>query len=164
MNMTHSTVVGSDQDKIIAHAKAVCLKKGVKLTRLRQQILQLVWSNHKPVGAYAIMEQLEQNSKREHVAPPTVYRSLDFLLEQGLIHKVHSQNAYIACCSPIHKHGDVLFICNGCGVALEVPNNSIQQAVNLSASQNRFMVQDQIFEIKGLCVDCKKRGSQASHE
>ena len=142
-------------DDVIAQAQKVCRNNGARLTTLRKQILKLVWQHGKPIGAYALMEQLEQSSHRDNVAPPTVYRSLDFLLEQGLIRKIHSQNTYVACCSPIHKQGDIMFLCDQCGTAIEVLNNSIQQAINLSASQHKFKVQTQVFEIKGLCHECK---------
>lgn len=101
------------------------------------------------------MDLLEQNSERKRVAPPTVYRALDFLLEQGLIHKVHSLNAFVGCSHPKREHSDALFICLNCGFTEEVPSNSIQQAINLSASQNRFTVKEKVLEICGLCSKCK---------
>lgn len=137
-------------------AELVCQRAGVRLTQLRRQVLELIWQAHTPLGAYALMEMLEKSSDRKRVAPPTVYRALDFLIEQGLIHKVHSLNAYIGCSHPRREHNDALFICIKCGFTEEVPSNSIQQAINLSASQNRFTVKEKILEIVGHCSSCRE--------
>jgi len=137
------------------HAQSLCDQRGVRLTRLRRQILELVWQNHSPLGAYALMELLQQSSERKRVAPPTVYRSLDFLLEQGLIHKIHSLNAFIGCSSPTQAHTNALFICELCGFTEEIRSTTIQQAINLSASQNRFTVDRQILEVIGKCGHCR---------
>lgn len=139
----------------LKYAQSVCEKRDVRLTRLRRQILELVWQSHSPLGAYALMDMLAENSERKRVAPPTVYRSLDFLLEQGLIHKVHSLNAYVGCSSPAHPHNDALFICESCGFTEEIRSTTIQQAINLSASQNRFSVNRQILEVIGKCEHCR---------
>ncbi|SMF15092.1 Fur family transcriptional regulator, zinc uptake regulator [Alteromonadaceae bacterium Bs31] len=139
----------------LRQAESLCQSKGVRLTKLRRQVFELIWQSHNPLGAYALMDLLEQNSERKRVAPPTVYRALDFLLEQGLIHKVHSLNAFVGCSHPKREHSDALFICLNCGFTEEVPSNSIQQAINLSASQNRFTVKEKVLEICGLCSKCK---------
>lgn len=141
--------------KALEQAKVLCEKQGARLTRLRRQILELVWQSHKPLGAYTLMDMLADNSDRKRVAPPTVYRSLDFLLEQGLIHKVHSLNAYMGCSHPTQKDSEALFICGTCGHTEEIRSNSIQQAINLAASQHRFTVNQQILEVVGLCNQCK---------
>ncbi len=145
-------------DSAIERARALCKKRGARLTRLREKVLLLIWQCDKPLGAYALMDLLAENSDREKVAPPTVYRALDFLMEEGLGHKVHSLNAYLRCTNPPNNHRDTLFICKHCGIAEEIPNNSIQQAINLSASQHRFTVEQQMLEIVGRCQLCKKDG------
>ena len=147
----HSACIAS----ALKQARSLCEKEGVRLTSLRKQILELIWQNHKPLGAYALMEMLEKSSDRKRVAPPTVYRTLDFLMEQGLIHKVHSLNAFIGCATPNQKHSDALFICGECGHTEEVRSGTIQQAINLSASQHKFAVREQILEVVGRCAECR---------
>lgn len=136
-------------------AESVCSGRGARLTKLRRQVLELIWQSHTPLGAYALMDMLEQSSDRKRVAPPTVYRALDFLLDHGLIHKVHSLNAFLGCSHPKREHKDALFICLSCGFTEEVQSKPIQQAINLSASQNRFTVKQQVLEICGLCSHCR---------
>lgn len=141
--------------KVMESARIICVSKGVKLTQLREHVLRLILLHGKPLGAYAIMDMLEATSDRERVAPPTVYRALDFLLEYRLIHKIHSLNAYLGNTNPRPDHSSVILICAKCGNAEEVPNNTIQQAINLSASQHRFLVEKQVIEITGRCSRCK---------
>lgn len=141
--------------KSILRAKEICEAHNVKLTRLREQVLTLLLRHGKPLGAYALMDLLAENSERERVAPPTVYRTLDFLLKYRLIHKIHSLNAYVINQYPKREDSSVILICTNCGIAEEVPNNSIQQAINLSASQHRFSVEKQVIEISGKCGECR---------
>ncbi len=141
--------------KTIKRAKEICEKHNVRLTSLREQVLTLLMLHGKPMGAYALMDLLEESSDRERVAPPTIYRALDFLLKHRLVHKIHSLNAYVINNHPKREDSSVILICAGCGIAEEVPNNTIQQAINLSASQNRFTVEKQVIEISGKCNECR---------
>ena len=147
-------------EKAIAVAHRICASKGLRLTELREHVLRLILLHGKPLGAYAIMDMLEATSDRDHVAPPTVYRALDFLLEYRLIHKIHSLNAYLGNTNPKRDYSSVILICADCGSAEEVPSNSIQQAINLSASQHRFLVERQVIEISGRCSTCRIQESK----
>ena len=68
----------------LSSAEDLCSKRGVRLTAIRKRVLELVWASHQPLGAYAILDKLTAEGHKP--APPTVYRALEFLLEQGLIH------------------------------------------------------------------------------
>ena len=74
-------------------AAKVCAAKGARLTAIRRQVLELVWQSHRPVGAYDILAALGR--KRDYVAPPTVYRALEFLRAQGLVHRIEGLNAFV---------------------------------------------------------------------
>lgn len=143
-------------DSALHQAQQICERSGARLTRLRKQILTLILRSHQPLGAYQLMDLLREHSHREQVAPPTVYRSLDFLLQQGLIHKVHSLNAYLGCNRPNRCQIAALFICSHCHHTEEAANNAMEQAINLSAAQHRFAVTQPIIEVQGLCSSCKK--------
>ena len=90
---------GHDHRKCVSEAMAVadelCAKRGARMTELRRRVLNLIWDSHAPVGAYAIMDMLKREGR--NAMPPTVYRALDFLQEQGLIHRIASLNAFIGC-------------------------------------------------------------------
>ena len=93
---------GHDHRRCVADAldkaEALCSDRGARLTKLRCRVLELVWNSHAPIGAYDVLRRLSQ--EHQSAAPPTVYRALDFLLEQGLIHRIESLNAYIGCPVP----------------------------------------------------------------
>ncbi|KPF88060.1 Fur family transcriptional regulator [alpha proteobacterium AAP38] len=144
---------GSCVKDALARADALCTERGVRLTSQRARVLELVWSSHKPRGAYAILEDLSADGKR--VAPLTVYRALDFLLEQGLIHRIESQNAFVGCPDPGTAHTGQFLVCSCCGNATELTDRGIAAAIADSAAAQGFTVQRQTVEVTGICPDCR---------
>lgn len=134
-------------------AHALCDERGVRLTPLRQQVLELVWQNHKPLGAYVLMDMLATASTRR-VAPPTVYRALDFLLEQGLIHRINGLNAFIGCPFPNKKHQSHFLICRLCGIAVELDASALTLNIQLAARTAGFSVESHSVEVMGTCPQC----------
>lgn len=142
-------------------AAQLCRNKGARLTPLRRQVLQLVWGSHKPLGAYALMDllkqaQIEQGSTGKSVAPPTVYRALDFLLEHGLVHRINSLNAFIGCCEPNQNHSAQFFICSCCENTEEILSPQLTKAISSSAKTAGFTVEHEVIEIVGLCPRCQE--------
>ena len=137
-------------------AEDVCAQRGVRLTPLRKRVLELVWQSHKPLGAYDILEVLSREDGRR-AAPPTVYRGLDFLLENGLIHRLASLNAYIGCSHPQVAHEGYFMICKQCNNAYElVQHSQIDTAISSEAEQMGFTVETQMVEILGTCAACRE--------
>lgn len=157
--MEHTPIACSHHDHdhcisdALAAARDLCLGRGVRLTDLRLQVLELIWQNHKPLGAYTLMEMLAKANTRR-VAPPTVYRALDFLLEQGLIHRINVLNAFIGCPSPGTKHQSHFLICRACGVAIELDEPTLGQQIQQVAVDAGFTVEAQALEVSGLCANC----------
>ncbi|RYY73704.1 MAG: transcriptional repressor [Gammaproteobacteria bacterium] len=145
-------------DAIVA-ARQLCDERGVRLTSLREQVLELVWQSHQPLGAYTLMDMLGKASTRQ-IAPPTVYRALDFLLEEGLIHRINSLNAFIGCPSPSQKHQSHFLICQDCKVAVELDNAQLNQHLNDVAAESGFSVTSHSLEISGLCPACQTDGNK----
>ena len=141
----------------LTDARELCASRGVRLTDLRLQVLELIWQSHKPLGAYSLMEMLAKASTRR-VAPPTVYRALDFLLEQKLIHRINALNAFIGCPSPRQSHHSYFFICRQCENAIELDNPDLALAITNSAKATNFTVQNQFLEVMGLCGRCQAAG------
>ncbi|PAU86791.1 Fur family transcriptional regulator [Pseudomonas sp. WN033] len=139
----------------LSSAEHLCQREGVRLTALRKRVLELVWQSHKPLGAYDILETLAREDGRR-AAPPTVYRALDFLLEQGLVHRIASLNAFIGCSSPEHRHQGQFLICRQCHVAVELDQSPIHQAIADSAATLGFEVESETVEITGLCKRCQE--------
>ena len=123
-------------------------------TALRRRVLELVWQSHKPLGAYDILAVLSEQDGRR-AAPPTVYRALDFLLENSLVHRIASLNAFMGCSHPEHAHQGQFLICRECHVAIELEQTSISDAIVASATDVGFSVEAQTVEVVGLCGTCK---------
>lgn len=141
-------------DRALARAEAVCQAKNLRLTPLRREVLRHVWDSHKPIGAYDIMQLMAEPSRR--VAPPTVYRALEFLLDHGLIHRVESQNAYLGCPEPEPPHVAQLFLCTMCGVATECRSTAVDSAIEQQAARLGFAVRARHVEIEGTCPACQR--------
>jgi len=129
-----------------------CASRGLRLTKIRRRVLELVWKNHEPVKAYDILEILK--AEKKGAAPPTVYRALDFLQEEGFVHRIESQNAYIGCGEPGHDNTAQFLICIACGAAAELDDSEIQELINVKASYLGFKSQHQTIEVHGLCTEC----------
>ncbi len=138
----------------LAEADTLCERSGVRLTALRKRVLELVWQSHKPLGAYDILAELSAQDGRR-AAPPTVYRALDFLLENGLVHRIASLNAFIGCSHPARPHQGQFLICRNCHTAIELQQPSISEAIDSAAAQVRFQVEAQTVEVVGLCAPCR---------
>ena len=138
----------------LAEAEAICARQGLRLTALRKRVLELVWASHKPLGAYDILGVLSDEDGRR-AAPPTVYRALDFLLENGLVHRIASLNAFVRCSHPEHSHQGQFLICRACHAATELEQPAISQAIVEGAAGVGFAVESQTVEVVGLCAGCK---------
>ncbi len=147
----HRNCVGAALDR----AEAVCRGRGARLTALRRRVLELVWGGHKPVGAYDILDSLRD--ERRKAAPPTVYRALEFLMEQRLVHRIESLNAFVGCPAPETSHAGQFLICNSCGLAVELDDARIGAAIADSAGKAGFTVKRRIVEVEGVCPHCRDR-------
>lgn len=139
----------------LAEAESICARQGLRLTALRKRVLELVWQSHKPLGAYDILGVLSEEDGRR-AAPPTVYRALDFLLENGLVHRIASLNAFVGCNQPEHAHQGQFLICRSCHAAIELEKTSISEAIVASATDVGFSVEGQTVEVVGLCAGCQE--------
>ncbi|MDP7548969.1 MAG: Fur family transcriptional regulator, partial [Alphaproteobacteria bacterium] len=138
-------------------AEAACARRGERLTPLRRRVLELVWRGHRPVGAYDLLALLQ--NERGRVAPPTVYRALDFLCAQGLVHRLNSLQAFIGCEHTGERedgrHAAHFLICQDCGVAVEVRDGQLNGAISGLAGRAGFTIADETIELSGLCAACR---------
>lgn len=151
-------------DEALSAAERLCAERGVRITPARRRVLELVWQRHAPIGAYDILSELQRDADKSgksgtKIAPPTVYRALEFLMEQGLVHKVESQNAYIGCSHPEAGHDCGFLICRSCGAALEVKDEELSKRLAALAGRHGFAVEDSTIEIKGLCPACQPKAA-----
>lgn len=140
--------------KAVQTADRLCAERGVQLTPIRRKALELIWESHRAVKAYDLldhMKPLQQTAK-----PATVYRALDFLLEQGLIHRVESLNAFIGCSCSERQHEQLLLICVQCHEVEERPAMMVMEAVSRELDQAGFTVHRKAIEIQGICQHCRQ--------
>ena len=147
---------------VLERAEALCQTRGVQLTPLRRDVLRLVLESEAPIGAYALLDQLK--ASRAKAAPPTVYRALDFLLEQGLIHRLERLNAFMGCNEALegdgahhdhaHDHPHQFLICRGCGATREISDHGVAEAISAAAAKAGFSAARATVEIEGFCGKC----------
>jgi Fur family zinc uptake transcriptional regulator len=138
----------------LRHAEQVCRANGQRLTPLRRQVLELVWNSHHPVKAYELLEQLR--AQRSGVAPPTVYRTLEFLRERGLVHRLESLNAFVGCAAPEERHDSQFLICRVCGHVAELADPGVTKSLRDGARRLGFSIDRGIIEIEGICQTCAR--------
>ena len=138
----------------MAAAEKLCAARGLRFTPLRRRVLELVWSSHKPVGAYALLDQLRDEDLGS--APPTIYRALDFLIEHGLIHRIERMNAFVGCSHPGESHRGFFLICSECGNAEELQSDGLSDTIAASAGRRGFAARDMTLEVTGVCGDCRR--------
>jgi len=134
-------------------ADSICQQKGVRFTRIRKRVLELIWASHRPVLAYDLLKLLRQ--EKHNAEPPTIYRALDFLLENRLVHKIESLNAYVGCHQPQHKHIGQFLICTDCDQVAELDDAELKQMIESKAARTGFVVTHQTVEITGRCPVCR---------
>lgn len=137
----------------IEQAETVCRTSGARLTDTRRRVLELIWETHKPVKAYDLLDRLGKEGRS--AKPPTIYRALDFLLEQGLIHRIEALNAFVGCPHPETHHPGYFLICEICGNVAELEATDIAKTVSDAANSLGFYVRKQTVEVFGQCRGCR---------
>jgi len=149
---SHAQPHGSFEDRL-ARAEAACARRGARLTDVRRTVLKLILEAQEPIGAYALLDRLKHQSG--HGKPPTIYRALDFLLAQGLIHRIERLNAFVGCHEEAnHPHPVQFLICGTCGSVTEFEDAAVARAVAAAAGQHDFKVARSIVEVEGQCGPC----------
>lgn len=142
----------------IAHAEAICRERDERLTPMRRAVLEALLSSHVPLGAYELIDRLAAHGGRP--APITIYRALDFLRDQGLVHRIESRNSFIAC---VHDHatGDpvVFLICEQCGTVGEAAGATVAETIRTASRAAGFTPKTPVIEISGICAHCKVDGA-----
>jgi len=145
------TSATSSTGKALAESEALCRAKGVRLTPIRRRVLEVLLGAAKPLGAYDLADALASQGRR--MAPITVYRALDFLIEQGLAHRLASRNAYIASTG---SHGTPAFlICEACGEATEIACSDVAESVRRVLTAQGYQPLSRALEITGRCPHCQ---------
>jgi Fur family zinc uptake transcriptional regulator len=123
------------------------------LTRNQAFVFETLQNAKAPMSAYTILDELRADGFR---APLQVYRALDKLVEMGLVHRLESLNAFVACDHPEgDPHGAIAFaICEDCGRVDEFADDEIVQRLGNWAKAEKFRLDKTIIELRGTCATC----------
>lgn len=127
---------------------------GLRLTPVRRKALEILLESHRAMGAYEVLERLSEGGFGDQ--PPVAYRALDFLVENGLAHRIRRLNAYAACMHPETDHAPVFMICRECDAVAEALAQDVRSAVRRVAADAGFMVERVNVEVLGLCPPCQE--------
>ncbi len=129
------------------------IKKKLKLTPLRLKVFQLLLKDHRPLGAYQILDLLRKDGFSS--TPPIAYRVLDFLIKHGFVHKIKKLNAFVACSHPGNSHSPTFMICRKCEKVAEI--NEKESGLKFSReTSSEFKIEEAIIELIGICKNCTK--------
>lgn len=154
MSMCMQQMTAEQIEAQITQIKQDCQAQGLRFTALREQVYRLILLAAQPIGAYELLDLLQSASEKV-VAPPTVYRSLEFLLRHGLVHQLNSSKAFFACSQPTDRHVAAFLVCRCCGEVQEFSHPSIQTMLTEVEQSTNFATQSSIIELSGVCERCQ---------
>lgn len=138
----------------LSRAEEACEESGRRLTPLRRRVLAALAANHAPLGAYDIVDRLRESG--ESAPAMSVYRALEFLVSEGLAHRIESRNAFLACNRGHDSEEVVVFLlCERCSTVAEVTSGPIGRELGRAAGAVGFETRTPVLEIKGLCESCR---------
>ncbi len=141
---------------LLKHASSICETRGVRFTPQRKRVFELICTSKRAMSAYELLEQLKESEPQ--AKPPTIYRALDFLMEQGFIHKVESNNSFVPCClCDQDEHFSQLLICDQCGSVTERQDDKLTALLTDNADKHGFRVANHVIETHGICKDCSAK-------
>ena len=146
--MTEEEVAGA-----LERAEAICRRARARLTRTRRQILEIVLRGAAPATASDILQQLRPVERS--ATPAAVYRSVEFLIQHGLVHRLDSAKAFIACAIPEHEHPSQVLICRRCGTVIETEDRHVASATHALSHKLGFALDRHVVELTGLCGPCR---------
>ncbi|MCU9847407.1 transcriptional repressor [Defluviimonas sp. WL0024] len=139
---------------VLRRAEAVSADRGARLTPVRRRALEILLESHRAMGAYEVLERLAEDGFGNQ--PPVAYRALDFLVDQGLAHRIRRLNAFAACMHPGEAHSPAFFICRSCSAVAEAPAEAVRAAMDSAATTIGFSVERMNIEALGLCPACRE--------
>ncbi|RKE93549.1 Fur family zinc uptake transcriptional regulator [Sulfitobacter guttiformis] len=139
----------------LAAAEAHCAGGGLRFTPVRRKVLEILLQDHRALGAYAILDRLREEGFGSQ--PPVAYRALDFLVANGLAHKIERLNAFIACVHPSHSHTPAFMICRLCDAVAEAQSSPARGALGDAARATGFRIERTVVEAEGVCPACAEK-------
>lgn len=130
---------------------------GLRLTPVRRRTLEILLEEHRAMGAYDVLERLAADGFGNK--PPVAYRALEFLVENGMAHRIRRLNAFMACMSPGRDHAPLFFICSKCDMVAEAPGEPTMKTIKTAAKNIGFEVERTNVETVGICPGCRAKAA-----
>jgi len=137
----------------LARAEALTSAAGVRLTPVRRRVLEILLEEHRALGAYDVLARLAADGFGNQ--PPVAYRALEFLVDQGLAHRIQRLNAFTACVHPGESHAPAFLICRICSAVAEAEAAPTRAALDAAADALGFTIERSTIEALGLCPACR---------
>ncbi len=138
---------------VLARAEVLAADRGVRLTPVRRRVLEILLEAHRALGAYDVLQRLAAEGFGNQ--PPVAYRALEFLVENGLAHRIRRLNAFMACMHPGEDHSPAFLICRVCDAVAEAPAAPVRVALDAAAAGLGFVIERSNLEALGLCPACQ---------
>jgi Fur family zinc uptake transcriptional regulator len=123
-----------------------------KLSRNQSEILSCLRNSGEPLSAYAILDRVRKSGISH---PPTVYRALNDLMKKGMVHRLESRSAFVACGHGACDGKFAFAICRTCDKVVEILLADKDQALLLGLAPEEISPEQVTVEIAGLCEDCR---------
>jgi Fur family transcriptional regulator, zinc uptake regulator len=137
----------------LARAEALTNAAGARLTPVRRRVLEILLEEHKALGAYDVLARLATEGFGNQ--PPVAYRALEFLVDQGLAHRIQRLNAFTACVHPGENHAPAFLICRACHMVAEAEATTARTSLDAEAARAGFRIERSTIEALGLCPSCQ---------
>jgi Fur family transcriptional regulator, zinc uptake regulator len=137
----------------VAAAEVICGRSHARLTRTRRLVFEQIVGAGRPMTAYELVDRLR--SVDCSATPAGVYRSLDFLGRHGLVHRLESSKAFVACAIPDHAHPSQMLVCRNCGAAVEAEDRRVATAAEALGKRLGFALDRRTIELTGVCPACQ---------
>jgi Fur family zinc uptake transcriptional regulator len=144
---------GSESTDLLASAEQICRARGGRLTQQRRAVLGKLLESGGPATAYELVGLVKPEDAS--ITPASVYRSLDFLVEMGLVHRLDSTRSFVACEHPDHPHEGQFLVCRECGAVVEAEDKGIARATEDLGERHGFTLDHRTVELIGLCGACQ---------
>lgn len=139
--------------EVLTRAEDITRANGARLTPVRRRVLEILLEEHRAMGAYDVLQRLVAEGFGNQ--PPVAYRALEFLVDQGLAHRVRRLNAFTACMHPGEDHAPAFLICRNCNAVAEAPADGVRAALDRAARDLGFVIERANLEALGLCPECR---------
>ena len=163
-------MANSAREEAFEKIDRLCEERNLRLTPVRRRVLEILLEEGRALGAYEVLDTLRKDGFGHQ--PPVAYRALEFLQENGFVHRVEGMKGYVACTSPSEPHGPVLLVCDSCndvkelrtphleeiadGIGSLCSAESASEAERPHAGKQEFLASAHAIEILGCCRQCSE--------